>query len=127
MQKARYAIAALSLAALASFGGGAMADGPTALGDTGVAPKTTIGTFGALSGSDLKSTLEGWAKSAGWTLIWDSPVNYRLRASARFSGDFEAAVSGLVDTIHKSNPELLVTLYRGNRVIYVETTLVETR
>jgi hypothetical protein len=94
MQKARYAIAALSLAALASFGGGAMADGPTALGDTGVAPKTTIGTFGALSGSDLKSTLEGWAKSAGWTLIWDSPVNYRLRASARFSGDFRGGGFG---------------------------------
>jgi hypothetical protein len=94
--------------------------------DGGQAVRTARG-WAAMSGSDLKATLDGWSRAAGWTLVWDSPINYRLRASARFAGDFETAVSGLVDTIHRSNPELLVTLYRGNRVIYVETTLVETR
>ena len=83
--------------------------------------------WAAMSGSDLKATLDGWSRAAGWTLVWDSPVNYRLRASAQFGGDFEAAVASLVDTIHRSNPEVLVTLYRGNRVVHVETTLVETR
>ncbi|MEY3306035.1 MAG: hypothetical protein RLZZ413_73 [Pseudomonadota bacterium] len=83
--------------------------------------------WAAMSGSDLKGTLDGWSRAAGWTLVWDSPVNYRLRASAQFAGDFETAVASLVDTIHRSNPEVLVTLYRGNRVVHVETTLVETR
>ena len=83
--------------------------------------------WAAMSGSDLKATLDGWSRAAGWTLVWDSPVNYRLRASAQFGGDFETAVASLVDTIHRSNPEVLVTLYRGNRVVHVETTLVETR
>jgi hypothetical protein len=76
---------------------------------------------------DLKSTLDGWSRAAGWTLVWDSPVNYRLRASAQFGGDFETAVSSLVNTIHRSSPEVLVTLYRGNRVVQVQSTLVETR
>lgn len=100
--------------------------GPAGEGGTAAAVRTSRG-WAAISGSDLKGTLDGWSRAAGWTLVWDSPVNYRLRASARFGGDFEAAVAGLVDTIHRSNPEVLVTLYRGNRVVYVETTLVETR
>ena len=83
--------------------------------------------WAAMSGGDLKSTLDGWSRAAGWTLVWDSPVNYRLRASAQFGGDFETAVARLVNTIHRSSPEVLVTLYRGNRVVHVQTTLVETR
>ena len=83
--------------------------------------------WAAMSGGDLKSTLDGWSRAAGWTLVWDSPVNYRLRASAQFGGDFETAVASLVNTIHRSSPEVLVTLYRGNRVVHVQTTLVETR
>ena len=83
--------------------------------------------WAAMSGSDLKSTLDGWSRAAGWTLVWDSPVNYRLRASAQFGGNFETAVASLVNTIHRSSPEVMVTLYRGNRVVHVQSTLVETR
>ncbi len=95
-------------------------------GGDAAAVRTSRG-WAAMSGSDLKATLDGWSRAAGWTLVWDSPVNYRLRASAQFAGDFETAVASLVDTIHRSNPEVLVTMYRGNRVVHVETTLVETR
>lgn len=121
---------ALALGATVAAVMGAVA--PPAVADvggvasTGAAVRNARG-WAAISGSDLKGTLDGWSRAAGWTLVWDSPVNYRLRASARFAGDFEAAVASLVDTIHRSNPEVLVTLYRGNRVVYVETTLVETR
>jgi hypothetical protein len=94
---------------------------------TGASEVRSARGWAAMSGSDLMATLDGWSRAAGWTLVWDSPVNYRLRASAQFGGDFEAAVASLVDTIHRSNPEVLVTLYRGNRVVHVETTLVETR
>lgn len=100
--------------------------GPAGEG-TAATPVRTARGWAAMSGSDLKGTLDGWSRAAGWTLVWDSPVNYRLRASAQFAGDFETAVASLVDTIHRSNPEVLVTLYRGNRVVHVETTLVETR
>ena len=106
----------------------ALADAVGPAGEGAAAPPVrTARGWAAMSGSDLKGTLDGWARAAGWTLVWDSPVNYRLRASAQFGGDFETAVASLVDTIHRSNPEVLVTMYRGNRVVHVETTLVETR
>jgi len=76
--------------------------------------------WGVMSGSSLKGTIEGWARVSGWTIIWDNPVDYRIRASATFQGGFEEAVARLVDAIHQGSPELTVTLYRGNRVIHVE-------
>lgn len=110
----------------------ALADGPGRPG-AGLVPAGLPGAGGlqgawaVLAGGDLRATLEAWAAGAGWTVVWDSPMNYRLRASARYEGGFEEAVGGLVDAIHLSNPELRVTLYRGNQVLHVETALVETR
>lgn len=101
----------------------ALADGPGVPGATG----TGRGAWAVLSGGDLRGTLEAWAEGAGWTVVWDSPLNYRLRASARYDGGFEDAVGGLIDAIHLSNPELRATLYRGNQVLHVESALVETR
>ncbi len=122
-------LAGLLGAAFVAVGAGtACADALGPYGDGGSAPPVhSARGWAAMSGSDLKATLEGWSRHAGWTLVWDSPVNYRLRASAQFGGDFEAAVSSLVETIHRTNPEVLVTLFRGNRVVHVETTMAETR
>lgn len=78
------------------------------------------GRFAVMANSSLRSTLEGWTRASGWTLIWDQDSDYRIRASAVFPGAFEDAVIDLVDSIHLDNPELSVVLYRGNRVVHVE-------
>lgn len=78
------------------------------------------GVWAVMSGSSLKSTLEGWARATDWKIVWDNPVDYRIRASATFYGDFEEAVGRLVDAIYQNNPNLSVTMYRGNKVLHVE-------
>ena len=78
------------------------------------------GKWAVMSGASLQTTLEGWSRAAGWTMIWDNPIDYRLRASASFSGGFEEAVGRLVDSIYQSNPEITVTLYRGNKVLHMQ-------
>jgi hypothetical protein len=77
------------------------------------------GKWAVLAGSSLRGTLQGWAAAAGWTLVWDSPVDYQIRASVTFTGDFLEAVGRLVDAVYETNPELSATLYRGNRTIHV--------
>ncbi len=118
------ALAVLAMAA-AILPAPARADGP-GLPGTGFAASGER-SWGALAGGTLRGTLDGWSGAAGWTLIWDTEYDYALRASAQFRGSFEAAVIELVDSVHRSNPELAVTLYRGNRVVHVTTTLAETR
>lgn len=73
-----------------------------------------------MAGASLRSTLEGWARTAGWSVVWDNEADFRIRASAVFPGDFTAAVVSLVDSIHLDNPDLSVVLYRGNHVLHVE-------
>lgn len=85
-----------------------------------VAPIPQSEVWAVMSGGSLKSTVEGWARVSGWTVVWDNPVDYRIRASATFQGTFEEVVALLVDAIHQASPELTVTLYRGNRVLHVE-------
>lgn len=80
----------------------------------------TRNTWVIMAGSTLKSTLEGWTRVAGWTLIWDSPVDYRSRASATFKGDFERSASALIDSIYVGNPELDAQFHRGNRVLHIQ-------
>jgi len=77
------------------------------------------GQWAVLAGSSLRQTLEGWADAAGWDVVWDNPVDYKVRASATFTGDFLDSVGRLVDAVYQTNPELAVTLYRGNRVVHV--------
>lgn len=83
---------------------------------------TPEGRWAVMSGATLKATLEGWSRVSGWTLIWDNPIDYRIRASAVFEGDFETAVRSLVDAVHLVHPSLSATLYRGNRVVHVAHT-----
>ncbi len=80
----------------------------------------TADGWAVMSGASLKATLEGWTRAAGWTLIWDNAFDYRLRASAAFGGGFEEATGRLIDSIYQSNPEISVTLYRGNKVLHVQ-------
>lgn len=76
--------------------------------------------WAVMAGSSLKETLEGWSRESSWQIVWDNPVDYRLRASAVFYGSFEDAVGRLVDAIHQNNSALSVTLYRGNNIMHVE-------
>jgi hypothetical protein len=99
-------VALIPLASMADVGG-SLTRGPD-------------GRFAVMSGSSLRDPLEGWARSSGWTLIWDQDSDYLIRSSAVFNGDFETAVIDLVDSIHLDNPELSVVLYRGNAVVHIE-------
>ncbi|MCW3782569.1 toxin co-regulated pilus biosynthesis Q family protein [Defluviimonas salinarum] len=115
--KSRIGLAALAAVALSGLAGTASAD----VGAISAAPAaTTQDQWVVMAGTSLKSTLEGWTRVSGWTLIWDSPVDYRMRASATFSGGFEESASRLIDSIYNGNPELMATFHRGNRVLHIE-------
>lgn len=91
------------------------------VGAPGEAPRAAAtDTWVVMAGSSLKDTLEGWTRVSGWTLIWDSPVDYRMRASVTFHGGFEESASRLIDSIYNNNPELMATFHRGNRVLHIE-------
>lgn len=116
----------LRTAGLAVAAGAALAGAPAfpALADTGGGAVAVYGyingKWAAMAGASLRETLEGWCNAAGWTLVWDNPYDYRLRASASFTGSFEDAVRSLIDAIYLENPEITADLKRGNKVVWVQ-------
>lgn len=80
-----------------------------------------VPTWTALGGSTLRQTLDEWSGQAGWALAWQTERDYPLEASAEFYGDFETAASNLVRAFARAQPPVRATIYRGNRVVVVNS------
>ena len=110
----------LILTCLTAPAGSALAGGDESLPPLSSENAAQEDLWAVMAGTSLKLTLEGWCREAGWTLIWDSPSDYRLRASAIFPGSFELSASNLIDAVYLSHPEISATFHRGNKVLHVE-------
>lgn len=75
----------------------------------------------AKEGLTLREILQEWAKTEGWEIIWKTPREYPLRASAIFRGRFKDVTSALVRSFSKAAPPPYAKFYLGNRVIVIYT------
>jgi hypothetical protein len=75
----------------------------------------------ALSERDktLKSAIERWAREAGWRLVWELGVDYRISAAASIEGTFETAVTEVVKNMEHADVPPKAIFYRGNQVLRV--------
>lgn len=111
----RLALVAMIAAIGVGSASSAQADGGGGLGPVGKPGSGWV----IMAGGSLKNTLEGWTRAAGWTLIWDSPIDYRMRSSATFQGSFEESATRLIDSIYIGNPELSAQFHRGNNTLHI--------
>lgn len=72
-----------------------------------------------LEDGTLSKTFARWAHDAGWQLLWELPVDFRIDANTRVEGDFEQAVTAVADSLAGAETPMQVVLYRGNHVIRV--------
>lgn len=79
-------------------------------------------TWVVKSGMSLREVLLSWSKLAGWQLVWDLADDFALGADARFTGEFDQAVTQLVEAIAQSGESISVTLYAGNQTVRVSRT-----
>jgi len=79
------------------------------------APSWTV----KLEDGTLSKTFGRWAAEAGWQLLWELPVDFRIDANTRVEGDFEQAVTAVADSLAGAETPMQVVLYRGNHVIRV--------
>lgn len=67
----------------------------------------------------LRSTMEGWAAVAGYSLIWNAQHDYEMRSDATFRGEFLDAVKHFFAALQANGLALRVTIYQGNKVMEV--------
>ncbi|PHZ32584.1 hypothetical protein CS537_06175 [Yersinia mollaretii] len=76
-------------------------------------------TWQITRGTDLRTQLDNWSTTAGWSLVWDSEYSYLIQANASFKGDYISAVKQLFTALGDINPNLYPELYQGNYVLKV--------
>jgi len=74
------------------------------------------------SGQTLRDVLQAWCDREGWDLVWNTPREYPIAASAVFRGRFLDVSSALVRNFSRATPIPYAKFYKGNRVVVISTT-----
>jgi hypothetical protein len=67
----------------------------------------------------LSAALGRWAKSAGWQLVWELPVDYSVDARTTVPGTFEEAVGMVAKGMDTAEISMKAIFYAGNRVLRI--------
>ncbi|MBN3785014.1 MULTISPECIES: toxin co-regulated pilus biosynthesis Q family protein [Burkholderia] len=71
------------------------------------------------SDGTIRGVLLRWARTAGWQLVWDAPVDFSIDAQATLRGSFEDALQVLVASLGRTATPIQAILYQGNHVLRV--------
>lgn len=94
---------------------------PTKPAGTVVAlPKPLAQTWAAATGSTLRQTVEGWAATANWRLIWKvDDLDYPIDAPLRFEGSFQEAIKQIFPLYDAAPRSFVVDGSSSQRLIYI--------
>ncbi len=73
------------------------------------------------NGQTLREVLQSWCDKEGWDLVWTTPREYPIQASAVFKGRFVDVASALVRNFGRAHPIPYAKFYKGNRVLVIST------
>ncbi len=73
------------------------------------------------NGQTLREVLQNWCNKEGWDLVWTTPREYPIEASAVFKGRFVDVASALVRNFGRATPVPYAKFYKGNRVLVIST------
>lgn len=71
------------------------------------------------TGSDVESTIKLWAKTAKWSVVWDTPANYGIVAPMVFSGDFVEASVALIRKYENGPEPLFMDVSPSQRLLHI--------
>uniref|UniRef100_E6QMU6 Toxin co-regulated pilus biosynthesis protein Q C-terminal domain-containing protein n=1 Tax=mine drainage metagenome TaxID=410659 RepID=E6QMU6_9ZZZZ len=82
-------------------------------------PKPVMVDYTLHAGDPIEDQLRGWAKQAGWTLIWDAPQDWVVPGNATFGHDFQAAAKSVLEALSKNGADIRGDLYPANHTLVV--------
>lgn len=86
-----------------------------------VALQDQVRSWVVANGQTLREVLQTWCDKEGWDLVWTTPREYPIEASAVFKGRFVDVASALVRNFGRATPVPYAKFYKGNRVLVIST------
>ena len=71
------------------------------------------------AGQLVGSTLVNWGRSAGWTVIWNAPLDWQVPAPTDFDGDFPTVAEAVIHALHNNGADIRARAYDANQTLVV--------
>lgn len=69
-----------------------------------------------ISDGTISRTLQRWGKEGGYQVIWESPKDFPVMATATFTGKFEDALKAVIESLANTDSPVMATYYINNVV-----------
>jgi hypothetical protein len=87
---------------------------------TGAAPALQATPVFTLNAGDLILTdLQKWAKQSGWTVVWQVPEDWQVPNTTTFSGDFQQAVSQVIQALAANGANVHAVFHTANNTVVI--------
>ena len=70
-------------------------------------------------GDLILTDLQKWAKQSGWTVIWQVPEDWQVPNTTSFSGDFQKAVSQVIQALSANGANVHAVFHTANNTVVV--------
>jgi hypothetical protein len=71
------------------------------------------------AGQLVGATLANWGRSAGWTVIWNAPLDWQAPSPTDFDGDFPTVAEAVIHALHNNGADIRARAYDANRTLVV--------
>ncbi|MDA8153093.1 MAG: toxin co-regulated pilus biosynthesis Q family protein [Acidithiobacillus sp.] len=97
--------------------------GETTISSTGNLPINSLAhatpVFILNRGDLILTDLQKWAKQAAWTVIWQVPEDWQVPNTTTFSGDFQKAVSQVIQALSANGANVHAVFHTANNTVVI--------
>jgi hypothetical protein len=92
-------------------------------GPTSVSPVSSLAdvtpVFLLNQGDLILTDLQKWAKQSGWTVVWQVPEDWQVPNTTTFSGDFQKAVSQVIQALSANGANIHAVFHTANNTVVI--------
>ena len=89
------------------------------LAPTVVPPVQALGSFELVAGVPVQTQLEGWAKRAGWKVLWNVPNSNIVPGGLPYGTDFATAVQAVISDMAANGADIYIDVWERNRTVVI--------
>jgi hypothetical protein len=67
----------------------------------------------------ILTELQKWAAQSGWTVVWQVPEDWQVPNTTTFSGDFQKAVSQVIQALSANGANIHAVFHTANNTVVI--------
>lgn len=80
----------------------------------------SMAQWSANAGDTLHETVEKWAQTASYQIVWDASYDFPIRAGFHLEGDFFQALKQLFEAYERADRPLRVDVYKAQNLVHIQ-------